>query len=288
MSRTLRVGCKVNLYLEIVGVRPDGYHELRTLFQPVAEPHDLLHLTPGGGPGLRLTCSDPALAGPDNLAAQAYEAFAARTGLRPGLDAHLEKSIPSGAGLGGGSADAAAMLAWLNTEAGAQALPQEELSALAASLGADVPFFLLGRPAWATGVGEILEPVRTKLEGLHLLLAMPAERVNTAWAYRAWDALHREEEARNGASRLTSLCPASMRPFCVSGTFIANSFEPAVFRELPGVQSLKRRMTVLGAAASCMSGSGAAVFGLFRDQRHASDARAVLEGEGHSVWLSLL
>ncbi|WP_243368251.1 4-(cytidine 5'-diphospho)-2-C-methyl-D-erythritol kinase [Fundidesulfovibrio soli] len=288
MSDTLRISCKVNIYLEIVEVRPDGYHELRSLFLPVAEPHDVLRLTPGGEPGLRLTCSDQTLAGPDNLVARAYEAFALRTGSRSGLDAHLEKSIPSGAGLGGGSADAAAMLTWLNGHAGAAALGRAELSALAASLGADVPFFLLGRPAWATGVGEMLEPVETMLAGMHLVLAVPAERVNTAWAYRAWDAMHLGDATQTGTPRLTSGCPASMRPFCVSGTFIANSFESAVFRDFPGVRRLKQRMTVLGAAASCMSGSGSAVFGLFRDQPQAGLARDALAGEGHSVWLSRL
>lgn len=288
MSDALRIGCKVNIYLEIAGVRPDGYHELRSLFHPAAEPHDVLRLTPGGEPGLRLTCSAPSLAGPDNLVAKAYEAFALRTGNRPGLAAHLEKSIPSGAGLGGGSADAAAMLGWLNERAGAAALAQGELSALAASLGADIPFFLLGRPAWATGIGEKLEPVETALSGLYLVLAVPTERVNTAWAYRAWDAMHREDAGQESTPRLTSVCPASMRPFCVSGTFIANSFESAVFREFPGVRRLKQHMTALGAAASCMSGSGSAVFGLFRDQPQAGHARDALVGKGHSVWLSRL
>ncbi|WP_243310494.1 4-(cytidine 5'-diphospho)-2-C-methyl-D-erythritol kinase [Fundidesulfovibrio agrisoli] len=288
MSDALRIGCKVNIYLEIAGVRPDGYHELRSLFHPVAEPHDVLRLTPGGEPGLRLACSDPALSGPDNLVAKAYEAFARRTGSRPGLTARLEKAIPSGAGLGGGSADAAAMLGWLNDHAGAAALERGELSALAASLGADVPFFLLGRPAWATGIGEKLEPVETALTGLYMVLAVPPERVNTAWAYRAWDAMHLGDATQSGTPRLTSGCPASMRPFCVSGTFIANSFESAVFRDFPGVRRLKQRMTVLGAAASCMSGSGSAVFGLFRNQPQAGDARDALAGEGHSVWLSRL
>ena len=178
------------------------------------------------------------------------------------------------------------MLAWLNAKAGERALPQEGLSALAASLGADVPFFLLGSAAWATGIGEKLEPARGVLQGMHILLAVPAERVNTAWAYRAWDAANATKKPGESATPLTSLCPASMRPFCVSGSFLANSFEPVVFREFPGVRRLKQRMTALGAAAACMSGSGSAVFGLFRQQRVARAARESLAGEGFSVWLS--
>ncbi|MFP5221349.1 MAG: 4-(cytidine 5'-diphospho)-2-C-methyl-D-erythritol kinase [Acidobacteriota bacterium] len=293
MSQTLRpklrIGCKVNLYLEITGVRENGYHELESLFYPVSEPHDTLELTLAeDAPGLVLTCSDKALESPSNLVAKAYGAFAAASGWRPGLRAHLTKSIPSGAGLGGGSADAAALLGWLNANAGDKALGASELSALAAKLGADVPFFLLNRPAWATGIGEKLEPAQCDLAGLAMLVAVPSERVDTAWAYGAWDRLHAVQAGKGFTSPLTRLCPATMRPFCVSGTFTANSFEPVVFSHFPAVRLLKERLLALGAAAAGMSGSGSAVFGIFRHAAWADAAASVLEGPDTAVFSARL
>ncbi len=277
----LRIGCKINLYLEITGVRQDGYHELLTLFYPVAEPHDTLslELSPGRH-GLELACTDPALETPDNLAAKAYQAFAGATGYRPGLSALLDKGIPSGAGLGGGSADAAAMLGWLNARAGGAALSAPDLSALAAGLGADVPFFLLNRPAWATGIGDALEPAPDSLAGWHVVIAVPEQRVNTGWAYKAWDAANGFPPAQGPRTALTSLCPASMRPFCASGAFLANSFEPVVYREFPAVRLVKERLLALGAGAACLSGSGAAVFGLFHDAARATAAARALSAQG--------
>lgn len=293
MSQTLRttlcIGCKVNLYLEITGVRENGYHELESLFYPVSEPHDVLELDlMDDAPGLVLTCSDKALETPSNLVAKAYEAFAAASGWRPGLRAHLDKSIPSGAGLGGGSADAAALLGWLNANAGGKALGAAELSALAAKLGADVPFFLLNRPAWATGIGEKLEPATCALAGLTMLVAVPSERVNTAWAYAAWDRLHAVQAGKGFTEPLTRLCPATMRPFCVSGMFTANSFEPVVFSHYPAVRFLKERLLALGAAAAGMSGSGSAVFGIFRHAAWADAAASVLEGPDTAVFSARL
>ena len=278
MATTLRIGCKINLYLEIVGRRPDGYHELRTLFYPIPEPHDSLELE-RTGEGLALTCSDKSLETPANLVARAYEAFAVSTGFRPGVRAHLAKAIPSGAGLGGGSADAAALLGWLNTQAAEKALPREALASLAAGLGADVPFFLENIPAWATGIGEHLAPADCDLSGLHLLVAVPSQRVPTAWAYAAWDAA-----GQNGAPAiLTSAASEAMRPFCVSGTLIANSFEAVVFPAYPSVRTLKERFLSLGASVSAMSGSGSAVFGIFRKSAKAAQAADALRGPGIEV-----
>jgi len=299
MIHRLTIGCKVNLCLNITGVRPDGYHELDTLFYPCKEPHDSLELEmTGGAGGLALTCSDPSLEGPSNLAARAYEVFGAATGCRPALRAHLVKRIPSGAGLGGGSADAASLLGWLNAQGRktGKGLSEDALAALAAGLGADVPFFLMNRPARATGRGDILAPADVYLSGLSMVVAVPQERVNTAWAYAKWDEARVSKKGRDmntsgdaaAASFLTNPRAPDMEPLCVSGTFCANCFEPVVFGAYPAVGRLKERLLALGAAAAGMSGSGSAVFGLFRHSAQADAALPALAVSGTAVFSALL
>ena len=284
---TLRTLCKINLFLEITGIRPDGYHELVTLFYPVAEPHDLLEITPADeGTGLTLTCSQPELAGPDNLVARAYRAYAEKTGFAPGLSVHLTKGVPSGAGLGGGSADAAAMLGYCNGQPHEKALSPDDLCALAATLGADVPFFLGAGPAWATGIGDSLRPAPQSLAGLHIVLAVPTGRVVTAWAYRQWDI--RQAGQTISTPGLTIAEGAATRPFCVSGMVIANCFEAVVFPAHPEVRALKERLLASGAAAAAMSGSGSAVFGLFREAPDAAQAAETLLAEGLEAWTTRL
>jgi len=323
MTHCLTIGCKLNLYLDITGVRPDGYHELDSVFYPCPEPHDTLELElVGGEGGLTLSCSEPLLEGPGNLVSKAYEAFAAATGWRPGLQAHLVKRIPAGAGLGGGSADAAALLGWLNGEAGQRparnaparnALSDDALKGLAAGLGADVPFFLLNRPARAMGIGDVLAPWDVDLSGLTVVVAVPEERVNTAWAYARWDeaagrrkgslggaGAAREDDGAAGRRKgnvpggvgaslsLTSLRPPGMASFCVSGALVANCFEAVVFEAYPAVRLLKERLLVLGASAAGMSGSGSAVFGIFRHSAQADAALSALASSGTAVFSALL
>lgn len=287
---TLAIGCKINLYLEITGRRADGFHELRTLFYPLGQPGDTLTLEMDPGrDGLYLTCSDPGLKASDNLVTRAFESFAARTGFRPGLKAHLLKDIPSGAGLGGGSADAAAMLAWLNSQAGHSALSPGELAGLALGLGADVPFFLLGKPCLATGVGEVLKPVDCpQLLGLSVVLVLPRVSVSTAWAYRAWDERAETTEVKGKSMFLTSFSQPVKRPFCVSGLMVANSFEAVVFPAFPRLRDFKESLLAMGAAASAMSGSGSAVFGLFRDTGLAGRAGEALAAKAAAVHVAKL
>ena len=148
----LRIGCKVNLTLRITGVRPNGWHELDTVFLPLAEPSDTLRLALRPGGGLALHCAEAGIDPENNTLTKAYRLFAEASGFRPGVDAVLEKGIPHGAGLGGGSADAAALLGWLNARA-PEPLPLPELVGLAARIGADVPFFLYNVPCRASGIG---------------------------------------------------------------------------------------------------------------------------------------
>ena len=185
---TLRADCKVNLSLRITGVLPNGYHTLDSLFLPLPDPHDLLYITPGATPGLALTSSEPALDPRDNTLTRAYKLYAEANSFSPPLAIRLEKGIPSGAGLGGGSSDAAVLLRYLNDRA-PRALDAAVLHAVAARVGADVPFFLQDHPCRVRGIGDVLEPHMLGLAGIRLVLVCPDVRVSTSWAYAAWDAL---------------------------------------------------------------------------------------------------
>lgn len=189
----------------------------------------------------------------------------------------LEKGIPHGAGLGGGSADAAALLGWLNARA-PEPLPLPELVGLAARIGADVPFFLYNVPCRASGIGERLVPCPEWLDaagvaGAGLVLLCPGERVSTPWAYAAWDEWNRPlTEVRNGA-----INHASQRPLDGASSihWLENSFEPPVFEAFPRLRRLREQLLRQGAFAAVMSGSGSSLFGLFRD---AGTAFRVAEG----------
>ncbi len=267
-SVILKPGCKVNLVLDILSRRDDGMHELSTLFWPLAEPTDTLEISPGPpGSGLSLTCSDPALANPSNTIYKAFDAFASATGLRPDLAVHLAKAVPMGAGLGGGSADAAAMLGHLAALAGPRSLAPEDMNALAAKVGADAPFFLLGRPAWARGVGERLTPTDLNLSGLCLALVLPPVHVSTAWAYAAWDKRNTDQPA----SPLHSLtcAPERIKSTLCFRVWVRNSFEDVVFEAHPKLREYKEKLLRLGASGAGLSGSGASLFALFRDPETA-------------------
>jgi 4-diphosphocytidyl-2-C-methyl-D-erythritol kinase len=280
----LTAPCKINLFLQIGARRPDGYHELRTLFYPLAEPCDELAVEPGGQ-GFVLTCSEPSLAGPDNLVARAWRAFGERTGFRPALRVHLTKGTPPGMGLGGGSADAAVMLAYLNALAGERALGAAQLARVGVGLGADVPFFLLGVPAWAEGVGERLTEVACDLGEFTLVLVCPALHVSTGWAYGAHDALA-GSGSKSAASFLTNGLGRSTQTDSGTRLVIANDFEPAVFQGFPDLRRIKEHLLRLGAAAAALSGSGAGLFGLFRDRERALEAACALREKGSRIFVS--
>jgi 4-diphosphocytidyl-2-C-methyl-D-erythritol kinase len=272
---TIKPGCKVNLVLDVLGRRTDGYHDLSSLFWPLAEPTDTLTIAPGEpGAGLALTCSDPTLQGPSNTICKAYEAFARATGRRPDLRAHLDKAVPTGAGLGGGSADAAALLSYLAALAGPDAPAHDDMIALAATVGADVPFFLLGRPAWAGGIGERLDPAGLDLSGLFLVLVIPRVHVSTAWAFAAWDERHAGAGPGEPPDALHSLTcgPGRIKsPLCFR-LRVRNGFEDVVFQAHPKLREYKEKLLRLGASGAAMSGSGASLFALFRDLETATDA----------------
>jgi 4-diphosphocytidyl-2-C-methyl-D-erythritol kinase len=250
---------KVNLSLKVLGKRADGYHELRTVFQTVAL-HDRIEFefTPARR-GLAIELDD-ALAIPDNLVMRAARLFCETLGVRGRLRMRLEKRIPMGAGLGGGSSNAAAVLLALGALAGRRA-DMDMLHRMAEALGSDVPFFLHGGTALGLGRGEELYPL-PEAPQLAMLILAPRLHVSTAEAYRAL-----------GRPALTS--PVDSRRLNVFRSFVwrmedlsatENDFEAAVFGLHPELARWKRKLERFGAHAARLSGSGAALFGVFPDR----------------------
>ena len=282
------IPCKVNIRLAVGARRPSGYHDIDTFFLPLPEPADTMRVRRYDEAGdIDFTCSDPELETDDNLVVRAYRAYRTATGFSPRLEVDLTKHIPHGAGLGGGSSDAAGLLRYLNDRAGEASLGPADLAVVALTLGADVPFFLLGGPATATGVGETLIPADPGLAGWCAVVVCPSSRVKTPWAYAALDA-SRTLPQKHGADLLTTVFDASKRAFCVTGAPMRNDFETVVFAAHPELGRVKERLLALGAAGALLSGTGSAVFGLFRQRQTATLALAVLSGSGPRAYLAPL
>jgi len=263
---------KINLNLRVLERNAaTGYHDIETWMAPISLADDLrAELT--ATPGIQLTCSDPELeTGSGNLAWRAAEVFLGEIRSGGGARIELRKNIPHGAGLGGGSSDAAAVLKALNTQAG-HPLGATELENLGASLGSDVPFFIRGQAAMARGRGEILEP-RPLTNPLDLLLLKPPFPVETAWAYRQWSE--------------KKFCPAAWTaPQLHEGLEIYNDLERAVFAKyllLPAMKQWLLEHSLVSAAS--MSGSGSCLFAILRDPRGADDLAAEAKSMfGQTLW----
>ena len=247
---------KINLGLNIIEKRPDGYHNLETIFYPIPL-EDALEITvprsDGGDTKFRLHQFGLKIAGrpEDNLAVKAYQLLNARFGL-PSVDIQLLKRIPSGAGLGGGSADAAFMLKLLNEKFGL-GLRDKELEACAAQLGADCAFFIRNRPTYAEGIGDVFSPVSLSLKGYRIWLVKPDVFVSTR------DAFARIKPRRPS----TSLRQVAQLPVEEWKGRMVNDFEESVFPQFPVIAEIKSEMYRRGAVYASMSGSGSSVYGLF-------------------------
>ena len=258
---------KVNLTLAVGEKRPDGYHEVVSVMQRVSL-HDTLTAERTAS-GISLTCSDPALpAGEENLAHRAAALFFRETGITGGVALALEKSIPSQAGLGGGSSDAASVLLALR-RLYAPALSDTALEAMAAALGSDVPFFIRGGTALATGRGERLAPLPRLREGWFVIVK-PPEGFSTPAMYRRLDELPPEPPRPDGM-------PAALETGDVRAVaaMLCNSFERAVPPD-SAVRDIEDALRAHGALAALLSGSGSAVFGLFDREDAARAAAEVL------------
>lgn len=279
--------CKVNFILNILGRRPDGYHELETLMHPV-QVCDILTFR-RGGEDVQLTCSNATLpTDSSNLVHKAARKFFDSIGAREGVAIHLQKNVPLAAGLGGGSSNAAHTLLGLNELFGSP-LPLEKLFELAAELGSDVPFFLQNNPALATGRGERVESLASfpALKSAWILLVHPGFGVSTPWAYKN---LVRFPEALNGqpgrARKLSNVLQSGSLELALPDFY--NSLEAPVLEKFPLLAIFKDFLREHGAVVAIMSGSGSSTFGLFRDRSEAENGLASFRSKfGESCWTSL-
>ena len=267
---TVLAPAKLNVGLEIRARRPDGYHEIETLFLPLRL-FDRISLEPLPEPDFRLWSDDRELpTGDANLALVAARAASGALELEGGLALRLEKRIPVAAGLGGGSSDAAAVLLGVEALSG-RSLGAERRASLALELGADVPFFLDPRPMRGTGIGEILEPLPGVPELWWVLVVLPFA-VSTAEAYRA--ATAELTLPRDGSSIAALLGP------CGVVASPRNDLERVTARRHPEVGEARRALEAAGAGVTGMSGSGPTVYGQFEDRAAAQRAAACVRLAG--------
>ncbi len=266
LERKFRAAAKINLCLHVLGRLENGYHQLAMAMQRVGL-YDDIRIELGGQPGVRVICSGVELAeGDENIAAQAARIFLREVGVDVGVDIEITKRIPVAAGLGGGSSDAATVLLGLN-ELLETDLEVNQLLEMGSRLGADVPFFVFQKPAWATGIGTRLEPLPVLPEVAYLLVN-PGIAVSTAEVYRSL-----QLTKGGGLANLPRFSVVTRGDLCAA---LHNDLEKVTLQQFPPIAEIKQRLLDQGALGALMSGSGATVFGVYPDFAAASQAAEVL------------
>lgn len=261
---------KINLGLHVVGRRVDGYHDIETVFYPVPL-RDALEVVEADAFSFSQTGIPLDAPAEKNLVVRAMNLLKEKYPIPP-LEVHLLKAIPSGAGLGGGSSDAAFMLKLLDGFCGLN-LPVEELEGMAAALGADCPFFIRNTPVFASGTGNIFEAVELSLKGYHICIVKPDVSVSTREAYSM------VTPSRPAAS-LKEIIKA---PVTEWKNLMTNDFEAPIERKHPIIKEIKETLYSEGAVYASMSGSGSSVFGLFKEETALKD-----RFQGCFVWTKLV
>ena len=279
-SQRLLSPAKVNLFLKVLSKRPDGYHEIYSLMQPISL-YDEVTIDVGEGDGITVSTDHAGVpAGKDNLAFRAADLVLKETGERRKVSIYIRKTIPVGAGLGGGSSNASTVLMGLNSFLGSP-LSEQRLMELGASIGSDVPFFMLRSPALATGRGEVLKRVR--LPAYTYVLVNPGFHVSTAWAYNNLDLTKKAEDNIFMYSEESLDSERNIR------NFLHNDLEAVTAGKYPEISAIKGSLIEAGALGALMSGSGPTVFGVFTDTDKAQEAFKTLKGSldrGFSVFLA--
>jgi 4-diphosphocytidyl-2-C-methyl-D-erythritol kinase len=269
----LRSYAKANLTLDVLAKRPDGYHDIESVIQTISL-HDIVTVSVGGEPGIRVTCDVPGIPTDErNLAHKAAGLFFEDLGTTPSVDIHIEKHIPVEAGLGGGSSNAAAVLGTLGSGFGVRG---PALVEIAARIGSDVPFFLVGGTAVVRGRGEEIEQF-ADIPTQWLVIVKPPFGISTPWAYKRLD----EMGGRAGSGE--PMTASERMTKCIrSGDWgslpklLSNDLELPAIERHPEIGALKEELLRLGASGSLMCGSGSAVFGVFATEETAREAGETL------------
>jgi 4-diphosphocytidyl-2-C-methyl-D-erythritol kinase len=258
--------CKINLGLQILNKREDGFHNLETIFYPV-HLRDALEVVrsatqqPSSNIFFQSTGLPIDISVQNNLCIKAYELIKKDFLSLPPVQMHLHKTIPMGAGLGGGSSDAAFTLKLLN-EKFKLGISQQQLIQYALQLGSDCPFFIINKPCYATGRGEILETVELDLSAYKFAIVNPGIHVNTGWAFAQLNIDGLGRPKRPGPKRIIQ------QPIETWKDELKNDFEDPVLKEFPEIENIKQQLYDAGAVYASMTGSGSSVFGIFnKDQK---------------------
>ncbi|MDR0573235.1 MAG: 4-(cytidine 5'-diphospho)-2-C-methyl-D-erythritol kinase [Tannerella sp.] len=243
---------KINLGLHITGKRFDGYHTIETIFYPIPL-RDALEVVKGEKTSFTQTGIKPETSPEENTVMKAHALMSKKYGVPP-FHIYLQKAIPSGAGLGGGSSDAAFMLKLINDQCEYH-IPESKLEKMAASIGADCPFFIWNTPVIATGTGNIFKPADISLKGYIIYIVKPPLAISTQEAYSNV----KLQKPEFSLEKLSSI------PIPEWKNFLKNDFEPDIFKRYPVIGKIKNQLYSMGAEYASMSGSGSAVFGLFKN-----------------------
>jgi 4-diphosphocytidyl-2-C-methyl-D-erythritol kinase len=258
---TLLSPAKVNLTLEVLGKRPDGYHEIRSIMQPV-DLFDEVKIDVLDGTGIAIETKGPKIPrGNRNLAWKAADIFIKESGLRAKVNIFIKKAIPAGAGLGGGSSNAASVLVGLNKIT--EKLTQQDLMDISPKIGADVAFFIDCRSAVAEGIGETITTIRD-LPLFHYILINPGFKVSTRDTYKQWDKLQTGAKNPDNTVETITLFKKGQFP-------LRNDLEQAAIDLYPEIKALKELVLNLGIEPTSMTGSGPTVFAVFKEEKGGLD-----------------
>ena len=273
---TLYSFCKINLFLQVTGRRPDNYHTIETLFLLLDNPQDRIVINWEHPDGLDVVSDTAGVpSGPGNLIYRAAEKYAALAQIRPDWRIKLHKSIPVAAGLGGGSGNAGRVLAALESHYGI--LGQIRLHELAAGLGADIPFFLTPASAWGSGIGERLSRLPKARKPLHLVLANPGFPVGVKWSYSQLDASQfKPVDPDQKAAMIEAVQQGDARK---TAAMLRNDLAVGLWRKFPLLALLRKAMLRSGLLAVEVSGSGPTLFGIAQDETASHSAVKALEAE---------
>ncbi|MBE6680014.1 MAG: 4-(cytidine 5'-diphospho)-2-C-methyl-D-erythritol kinase [Ruminococcaceae bacterium] len=278
----VRANGKVNLYLDVLSRADDGFHSIKSIMQSVSLcDRMIVSAARSSKTEIRICCDVPYVPCDErNIAHKAAAKFLEKCGIQAEVDISLHKRIPVSGGMAGGSTDAAGTLRALNKLFGG-AMPNDELYKIAASLGSDIPFCLMGKTALCEGRGEILTPLENRAKLLFLIVPS-SESVSTPWAYGELDRIFGDFSGRDNEARFNALCTAlasgDVHGVCDN---MYNIFEDAILPERPIARRAKELLKENGAIGAMMSGSGPTVFGIFESEETRASAAAVLKENGY-------